>query len=419
MDHFTIFNEANGVEVHFCPTAKYKTVLLLWIYESPRDASGSVQTILPDLLTRATRSTPGLAAMAARCEDLYAADLRGTSFTIGNRQLTQFAMEFVADEFVTGKPIFDEAISLLSEVIHAPLMEDGNFLKEHFDQERENLVRAIEGLRDDKSGWAQKQLRQEMFAGTPWERHAWGTVDEARDLRLSDVADHWKKMTSQSPVRLFLVGNLEEQDALKVSDLLAGSGLRGPMMSASSPPVDEGGEVKKIEEVDEITQARLSLGYRLRHDVLPGPMATLSGLALGGGSHSRLFKRVREAEGLAYSCYADVQLDSASLTIHAGVDSSSLERAQIVIEEEIARLADSGITEEEFELSKLALSRQLQAVGDSPRGACYFRLVGHILGRETEPSQVLKEVQSIGPEGLPGILGAARLDTVYSLGQAR
>ena len=72
--------------------------------------------------------------------------------------------------------------------------------------------------------------------------------------------------------------------------------------------------------------------------------------ALGGGLSSRLFKRVREELGLAYSVYSYTShyAETGLLTVYAGVNPEKAEDAKQAIVGVIEELRRGGITEEEF-----------------------------------------------------------------------
>ncbi len=71
--------------------------------------------------------------------------------------------------------------------------------------------------------------------------------------------------------------------------------------------------------------------------------------ALGGGPSSRLFQEVRERRGLAYSVYSFGlgYSDAGMVGVAAGSLPSKAEELLRVVREELARVAESGLTEEE------------------------------------------------------------------------
>ena len=144
-DPFEVSTTAGGPEIHLLRTDKYKTLTLAWVLECPLDGSRGARALVTDLLTRGTASYPDLSQLAARCEELYAAEISSSASASGDRQLLRFGLEVVSDRF-TSEPILDVAVGLLEESLHRPPLEDGRFRADHFAQERTNLVNAIESL---------------------------------------------------------------------------------------------------------------------------------------------------------------------------------------------------------------------------------------------------------------------------------
>ncbi len=82
-------------------------------------------------------------------------------------------------------------------------------------------------------------------------------------------------------------------------------------------------------------------------------LALLS-IILGGNMSSRLFIKVRERNGLAYSIHtsADETSDTGYLVTQAGIDHKNLERAVELILQEYKDLKDNKITEKELQKAK-------------------------------------------------------------------
>lgn len=75
---------------------------------------------------------------------------------------------------------------------------------------------------------------------------------------------------------------------------------------------------------------------------------------LGGSMSSRLFKAIREEQGLAYSVgsYTDFMADTGTFAITAGVSNDKVEQAVKSIANEIKKLKAEGFSEEEFAKAK-------------------------------------------------------------------
>lgn len=77
---------------------------------------------------------------------------------------------------------------------------------------------------------------------------------------------------------------------------------------------------------------------------------SIANVVLGGGMSSRLFQKIREEMGLAYSVYSycSAYKDCGVVEIYAGVNKEKREDAAKAIVEELNKFNKSGITENEF-----------------------------------------------------------------------
>ena len=99
----------------------------------------------------------------------------------------------------------------------------------------------------------------------------------------------------------------------------------------------------------------------------------IANIIFGGGMSSRLFQKIREELGLAYSVYSygsQYKTDGV-LEIYAGVNTAQRDLASQAIVEEVRRFKKHGITEQEFLRGK----EQMKSA--------------FILGRESTASQMM------------------------------
>ena len=76
--------------------------------------------------------------------------------------------------------------------------------------------------------------------------------------------------------------------------------------------------------------------------------------ALGGGTSSRLFQEVREKRGLAYSVFsfASQHVDAGLVGVSVGCLPNKLDQVLQVVRAELAKIAESGIDDEELTRGK-------------------------------------------------------------------
>ena len=99
----------------------------------------------------------------------------------------------------------------------------------------------------------------------------------------------------------------------------------------------------------------------------------LVGVMLGGGMSSRLFQRVREELGLAYSVYGfqSFHIDTGSHGVYVGTSPSQAKLAVEAIIEELARVAREGLPADELASAKSQLKGQLTLSLESPSSKMY------------------------------------------------
>jgi predicted Zn-dependent peptidase len=84
-------------------------------------------------------------------------------------------------------------------------------------------------------------------------------------------------------------------------------------------------------------------------------------MLLGGGMSSRLFQRIREDLGLAYSVYTfqSFHRDSGNHGIYVGTAPDTAAEAAEAIREELTRISTEGLSEEELAAGKSQLKGQI------------------------------------------------------------
>jgi predicted Zn-dependent peptidase len=105
----------------------------------------------------------------------------------------------------------------------------------------------------------------------------------------------------------------------------------------------------------DVEQAYTQLSIRSfdRYDDRRYPLALMSTI-LGGGLSSRLFHEIREKRGLAYYVYASNTLytDTGYFEVGVGANRDKADDAVQVILQELAKVRDEGVTDEELERVK-------------------------------------------------------------------
>jgi predicted Zn-dependent peptidase len=120
---------------------------------------------------------------------------------------------------------------------------------------------------------------------------------------------------------------------------------------------------------------------------------------LGGGLSSRLFQKVREERGLAYSVWSEraTYQDAGSLAVVVGTAPDHVDEVLRIVTGELELLATHGITDRELAVAKGNLRAEMLLSGEDS-GARMGRIGASVLlhGEVQGIDQVLARVEAVG-----------------------
>ena len=187
-----------------------------------------------------------------------------------------------------------------------------------------------------------------------WRRaRAIGAVDLVNDvtaLTRADFAEHVKTYYTPSNSVLSVAGNTTHDEVMRLAEQHYGD---MPDTPAPAPPPASARfpDERVIVEKREIAQCNIGIAMygiaRLDPDRYP---LQIMNTILGRGMSSRLFREVREKRGLAYSVGSGASryTDIGTMSVSAGVTLDHLEEATQVILDELFKLRDEPVADDEL-----------------------------------------------------------------------
>lgn len=276
------------------------------------------------------------------------------------------------------RPDLERVVDLLGETLLEPA-----FLAETIEREKTFQLSLIKAEADRPFSVAMKALRKRLYGTHPYGLEAAGTVGSIGALDREGLVAMHRKLVAGSNGVIGVFGDLDPVRAEAMirsrfeHSLEAGSPVSP--VGAFDLPTDYAGTVELAHEKE---QAVLLIGFRtvdLTHPDNP---------ALGmideacSDMASRLFIRIREELGLAYSVGASrlVGLEPGFLVFHASTAPEKLDLVQQEMLAEIELIVRDGLAPEEFERAKASwLGREaihLQGVRELASTATVDELVG-------------------------------------------
>lgn len=277
------------------------------------------------------------------------------------------------------RPDLDLVVELLGETIL-----DAAFPEKVLEKEKQFQLAQIKAELDRPFSVAMKRLRKELYGDHPYALEMSGTNNSLPGLGREDVVSMHQRLTVGGNGVIGVFGDLELD---KAEDLLRArfeadlpKGAREFTTRLSSPFPEPNGKVVGLEHEKE--QAVLLIGYRVGDLTNPcEPALDLIDEACSDMA-SRMFIRIREELGLAYSVGSTRMqgLEPGLVIFYASTSPENLDRVQEEMLDEITSLRREGLTKEEFDRAKASwLGREvirLQGVRELAGSATINELVG-------------------------------------------
>ncbi|NLY18413.1 MAG: insulinase family protein [Clostridiaceae bacterium] len=411
--------EKNGISFFHIHSEKFKTISLNVIFATGLDKKrATINALIPHILKRGCKNYPGQMELAIRLEELYGADMSVSVGKKGETQLIRFRTGFVSDRFTADRTrLFEEASDLLLEVITKPMLDNGSFKKEYFDQERENLIQRIRSRVNNKMSYAISRCMEEMCKGEPFEVYEDGDEETAKALTVADLMETYNDILEKYPAFVYISGDVSEKELNGFADKFD-SINRHNIKPLEKPQVDKKrNEPLRIEEPMDVSQGKLCVGLRTQIGAdSPDyfPLAIYNGI-LGGGVHSKLFRNVREKESLAYSAFSMLEKYKGLLVACCGIDIANREKAEGIILDQIEAIKKGDISDAEMESTRKSFETGLNIMQDSQEGMVDFYLSRHLAGIDENINEFYENLMSVGKEDVIRISEKITPDTIYFL----
>lgn len=218
----------------------------------------------------------------------------------------------------------------------------------------------LESLADQpevKTSWG---FLEQLYTPHPRSRPLHGSAESLLSLTPADCADFHAHAMSHG-LLASVAGVVDEEAVCRKLDSLF-SGIPAPARPLPDPPAPAGIAESCRVETEAEDQAHLYVGHLTvprRHPDYTALEVLAVILGSGAGLTGRIPNRIRESEGLAYSAHAQTVsgagLDPGRLVAYVGTSPATVERARIGVIEEITRLVEDGISEEELEEARAYL----------------------------------------------------------------
>lgn len=290
--------------------------------------------------------------------------------------------------------VLDEHLEIAADVI-GDLVFEPALRQSDLNLERNVVLEEIGMVEDTPDDLVFELHNEAVWGQHPLGYSILGTRDSVSKLGVPDLKELHRRSYRPSQLVVAASGNVDHDELLEIlartgwTDRPAGKGA-APVSTIPEVRATSRRHVERDGSQTHIVLGSATIGY---HDPRRHAMVLL-GVLLGGGMSSRLFQRVREELGLAYSVYT-FQTFYAQCGVHGvyvGTAPNTAEAALAAIEKELALVAAKGMPAEELALGKGHLKGQITLSLESPTARMYRAAAVELYG---EPYRSLDEMLAL------------------------
>ena len=249
----------------------------------------------------------------------------------------------------------------------------------------------------------------EYYKGDPLERPILGTQESVRGFTREGLVGYMNRLYRPDNMVLAAAGDLDPDKLMEtVSNCFSSAG------NASGSDTEFGLHTpgKRLKFISkDIEQTHISIclpGFK--KDTAESYAMLLFSNAFGGSMSSRLFQKIREENGLAYSVYSypTAYKNSGFLTLYAGTGAENAAKVAEMMLDEVRRARREGITREELARARdqLISSFLMAQESTSARSSAIGR-AELLRGRHYTEDEVIAKINAVRMEDVEAILDRA------------
>lgn len=407
----------DNVYLTYIPSEKFKTSLLSAQMVMPlKKETAGLNALLVNVLSRGTAQYPDLTAISRRLDLLYGARLEPTVRKKGENQVFGFVASCVDDRLLPGEErLLEPLADLMGEMLINPATRSGRLRGDYVESERANLADLIRSDINDKRQYAARRLMEEMCAEEAYGLNRLGIAEEVERISLQKLNRHYKEILPTVHVELFYCGSAPEKRVVGTfTRAFAGLPRIGRQLEpAVTTRRDAPDTARIVEEVLDVSQGKLCMGFRCDSDDMPAMM--MVNAMFGGTSSSKLFMNVREKLSLCYYASSGYHRRKGILTVSSGIECNNFQRAVDEIQTQLEALREGFWDEDELTIARSALRSSLRTMEDSA-GALEDFSIGQVAtgSDETIPS-LMVALEQVTPQRIRDAAAGIKLDTIYFL----
>ncbi|MEW5803807.1 MAG: pitrilysin family protein [bacterium] len=304
--------------------------------------------------------------------------------------------------------VLDEHLPKVIDILMDQL-KNSLFDEQEIDRERDVILEEIKTIEDSPDELVHDLGIQNLWPDQPLGRSIIGCRESVQRFTRKNLVDYFVQNYTPGKIIITAAGNICQDslcDLIQKRSLSAAVSSTGEKRVPGHQPTAHHQITYVLKNLEQVHLC-LALGGLPQNHSLRFASYLLNSI-LGGGMSSRLFQKIREQRGLAYSVYSSFQSyqDAGMVSIYAGTRPQSFHDTVTLILEELTILKEQEVTCEELQRAKdqlkgslmLGLESTLNRMSKLARQEMYFK-------KNLSLTEILSKIDEVTQEDLLSLAG--------------
>lgn len=295
--------------------------------------------------------------------------------------------------------------AVLTDIL-SDLVCNASLAPEDIEREKGVVLEEISMTEDTPEDLVNELATAAFYEGDPLAKPILGTAGSVRSFTREKLVSYMGRLYRPEDMVISVAGSFSESELIPMlEDKFSAFGER------SVPRTPFGKHIpgrRFAAAVKDIEQAHICVclpGFR--KDTPESYAQLVFSNAFGGSMSSRLFQKIREEKGLAYSVYAypTTYADSGFVTLYAGTGPENAAEVSRLMREELSAALSEGVSEAELERSKQQLISSFLMSRESTVSRCSALGRAELMnGRILTEAEVIANIEAVTRESILSVL---------------
>ncbi len=246
------------------------------------------------------------------------------------------------------------AVDVLSDMFVNSL-----FAEQEVSKEKNVIVEEIKMYEDTPDDIVHDLFTSALLNQHPLGKRIIGTKEVINSLNQDTLVDFYQRYYVPGNTVIAIAGSAKIRNLIIQLKTLFANWQGDKPLRKTITPVNKPTYIVRTKDIEQVhlCMGALGLPYNHKDNYVLHCMNSI----LGGGISSRLFQNIREDRGLVYSVYSYTSAfqDTGQFTIYGGLSQQNLEEFLKLVNQELTKMAENGVSESELTRAREQLKGNL------------------------------------------------------------